>query len=385
MRVVVASERLGDLLTASEALAAIIGGWADVAPHDSLDGRAVSGGGRGMVEAIGAHRGGELHVTPAQDALGRDTLATMLVLGDGAGRTAYLDAGQVCGPAPDGVGDAWPALVRARTRGVGELLLAARRLDVDRVVIGLQDAAVPDLGIGLLAAVAGVSGPLDLAELTGADVLALARAAREQLAGITLQGTGDLHAPLLGLSGASVRAATTWGVGDSQAQHLELIAGRLVHEIRHQSPEPRDLLTGLPIRIDRRPGVGAGDGLGFGLGLLGATVTDAHEAVLNAVGFVDALDGADLLVAGVESIDAVSLHESTLPALVAAAAARGIPAVALAARGGLGRRETMAAGLSGAYAVYPTHQAWPPDADDLAQRLRLRAAAVARTWSPPWA
>ena len=387
MRVVVASEAFGDLLPAADVLAAVTAGWLDLAPADRVVARAVSGAGRGLIEAVAAHLGGRTHVVPAQDALGGPTLATVLVVDEPRGSTAYLEAGQVCGPQPLASASPGESLMRAGTRGLGALLLAARDLGVDRVVLGLDDAAVPDLGIGMLSALAGVSVPVDLAALadwTAQDVVGVAAAARATLRGVAVQGAGDLHAALLGLSGASVRAAASWGAGPDEAQELERTLGRLVDEIRRTVGEPRDLVTGLPVRIDRRPGVGAGSGVGFGLALVDATFTDGHECVLRAVGFDDAIEGADLLVGVVESIDAVALHESTLPALVGAAAARGIPAVAIAARGGLGRRETMAAGLSGAYAVYPAFQPWPPPADDVVERLRQRAAAVARTWSPPW-
>ena len=48
-----------------------------------------------------------------------------------------------------------------------------------------------------------------------------------------------------------------------------------------------------------------------------------------------------------------------------------------------GRRETMAAGYSGTYAVASSLATWPAFAADPARALAVRAESVARTWSPP--
>ncbi|MFZ1285979.1 MAG: glycerate kinase, partial [Candidatus Phosphoribacter sp.] len=76
------------------------------------------------------------------------------------------------------------------------------------------------------------------------------------------------------------------------------------------------------------------------------------------------------------------LAGSPVTVAAAAAAERGIPVVGICGRTEAGRRETMAAGFSGAYAVASSLGQWSAFAVDPAGALASRAEAVARTWSP---
>ncbi|HOI02805.1 MAG TPA: glycerate kinase, partial [Dermatophilaceae bacterium] len=78
-----------------------------------------------------------------------------------------------------------------------------------------------------------------------------------------------------------------------------------------------------------------------------------------------------------------TLRSSASAAVAHAAQEGGIPAIALCGRVEAGRRETMAAGYSGTYAVASSLATWPAFAADPARALAVRAESVARTWSPP--
>ncbi|MBP8880648.1 MAG: glycerate kinase [Dermatophilaceae bacterium] len=412
MRVLIAPQRFGDALSAVEAAEALASGWALAAPDDVIMTRPIAGAGAGMLAAIAAHRGGDLHVVSAVDALGSHTLATILLVsseqkgddrgtGFGSERTAYLDAGEVCGVPPTGGPPDYAgseAMVEATTWGLGQLILAARDVGATKVIVGLDDAAVLDLGAGMLAALAGCpehsdrpdrpdreSGGLrDDGSALPASLVELSDRARNALGNLRIHVAGDLHAPLLGLAGVSASTAPRWGASAAQAQDMERQLGEIVDLTRRALAEPTDLLTGQPVRIDRRPGVAAGAGLGFGFALLGATIGDGHDLVLSAVDIDTALDETDLVVSAIEILDPLALHLSAVPSLAAAAGARGIPVVTVAGMVSAGRRELMAAGLSGSYALASTPTAWLAAQRELPERLRHRSAAVARTWSPSW-
>jgi glycerate kinase len=188
--------------------------------------------------------------------------------------------------------------------------------------------------------------------------------------------------PLLGFQGASAVEAETRGATPQQAQALEIAFGRWTHLLGQQLPQPRDLVSGAPRRLDREPGAGAGGGLGYALLLLGARRVDGSDLVADLIGLSSLVREADLAVTGEGRFDWRSLRDS-VPAVVSARAmAAGIPAVVLAGQMTVGRREAMTAGLSGAYAVCDRSSDLRRVLADPAGTLEARAARVASTWSP---
>lgn len=384
VRVLVVPDRYAGLLTSAQAAEAIAAGWpAGGSRHDRVVARPTSDGGLGLLEAVEAARDGTTEMVVVADPWGRPVPATILLTGEGP-RTAYLEAAQVCGEQVRRPGD---DPLAASSRGLGELVLAAHALGPDRIVIGLTGAAVLDAGLGLVAALlpgehtqlgGGVGA---LGELVADEVIGV-REASAVLRGVELVGAGDLGQPLLGLAGVAATHGTELGLEPAQAQHAEGALGHAVALVRAELGEPTDLLTGLPLRLDRTPGAGAGAGLGFGLAVLGARLVDGPALALEEAGILDQVARADLVVTGCAVLGAAALHGSVVTALSAAAGAHGIPVVVIAGRVEAGRRETMAAGLSGAYAVADSLAQWPGFVANPLERLTARAEAVARTWSP---
>lgn len=384
VRVLIAAEGYAGLLGAPEAGVALADGWARGAPHDVVSTLPLTDGGAGFVAAVAAAVGGGVHVVTVADPWGRPTPATMLLGQDGA--TAYIEAAAVCGdqlrrPADD------PAA--ATSAGLGELLLAAARLRPNRIVVGLSGACVLDAGLGVVGELLPTTqgravlrgGAAALATL-GTEHLADLENAARRLAGVQIVGLGDLHQPLLGLAGVAATHGRSAGATAEQAQHIETALGHAVSMVRRSLPEPRNLLTGAALRLDRRPGCGAGAGLGFGLTLLGADLQDGADAGLAIIGADAALERADLVVTSCAVLGWEQLRAGAGAALAQLAQARGIPTIAVCGRVEAGRRETMAAGFAGTYAVASSLAASPPVAADPVAALAARAAAAARTWSP---
>ena len=299
-------------------------------------------------------------------------------------RTAYLEASQILGghtrrPTDD------PG--EATSRGLGSAILEAVAARAQRIVVGLTGALVLDAGFGLLAEIAGrprpemVGGALALSALTPDDDLTLTTA-RAHLGGARLVALGDLSQPLLGLQGVAATFGTAAGADPVQAQRIEAALGCAVDLARRARPEPADLISGAAVRVDRAPGAGAGAGIGFAFALLGAELLDGAAGTALELGLDDALDGVDLLVTGEAELGWESLRGGPVTTAAAAAARRGIPTVVVAGRVAAGRRETMAAGINGAYAVCASLAQWPGFAARPADALAERVAAVARTWSP---
>ncbi len=385
MRVVIAPRRFAGTLTAGEAAEAVARGWARAAPHDHLVVVPQSDGGPGFVDVLAAGLGGDVLAATVPDPLGCDVPATVLVVDDAQGRTAYVESTQAVGRDLVAAADRDPA--HTSSAGLGALLDLALSTDPTRLVVGVGDAATHDAGAGLLAGL-GLgdrsrlgAGGLALAEATTDDLTGLHRVG-ERFRGIDLVLATTAQLPLLGFKGASAVEAEDRGATAAQAQSLEAALGRWVDLVGRAHPAPTDLLTGAARRLDREPGAGAAGGIGYALYLLGARRVDAAVLVAEALDLPDRVREADLVVTGEGTYDWRSLQDSVPAAVSAIAMAAGVPAIVLAGQTSVGRREAMTAGFSATYPVADRLAGVAAALADPVGTLEARAARVAATWSP---
>jgi glycerate kinase len=385
VHVLIAPDCFTGTLTAPQAAAAMAEGWHRSAPHDELTLVPLSDGGPGFLDVLSSRLDGEMTAAVVSDPLGREVPAAILVVDEGGSRTAYIESAQAAGLhllAPD---ERDPT--RTTTYGVGELVLTALDLGASRIVVGLGGSGTNDAGAGLLAAL-GVgtherlaSGGLALAEVEAGDLRGLDEA-RARFRTVDLVVASDVDSPLLGLKGASAVFAEQKGASPEDAQRLEGALSHFASVVNRVRPPATDLLTGTAIRPEREDGAGAAGGMGYGLFLLGGRRVSGVDAVLEAVGFGDLVRGVDLVVTGEGSFDWQSLRGKVVVGVASAAAEVGTPAIVIAGQVLVGRREAMAVGLSGVYAVADRPDQVPAALADPARTLAGRAARVARTWSP---
>lgn len=385
MHVLLAPDCFTGTLTAPQAAAAMAEGWHTSAPHDELTLVPLSDGGPGFLDVLSTNLDGQMSAVVVSDPLGRDVPAAVLVVDEGAGRTAYIESAQAAGLhllAPD---ERDPA--RTTTYGVGQLILAALDLGATRIVVGLGGSGTNDAGAGVLAALGvgsrerlGVGG-LALESVEAADLAGLGQA-RARFRSVDLVVASDVDSPLLGLKGASAVFAAQKGASEEDAQRLENALGHFASLVSRVRPPATDLLTGTAIRPEREPGAGAAGGLGYALLLLGARRVSGVDSVLEAVRFDRLVAGADLVVTGEGSFDWQSLRGKVVVGVAAAAAAVGVPAIVIAGQALVGRREAMSVGLSGVYAVADRPDQVAAALADPSGTLAARVARVARTWSP---
>lgn len=391
MRVLLAPDSFGSALSPAEAAATLADGWRTGAPHDELDLCPLADGGPGFVETIRASLGGELVPVVVPGPLGEPVPAGVLVVPGAEAPTAYVEAAQAVGLALVPPQRRDPG--RTTSAGLGALLAAALDAGARRVVVGLGGSATNDGGAGALAAL-GLPDPRGVLAgggeaLTAAspDDLAGLADLRERWRDVELVVACDVDVPLLGLGGASAGFSPQKGATPEQAQRLE---AALAHFSRTAvgalGPDAHDdLLTGrsAATRLTAAPGAGAAGGLGFGLSLLGGRLVAGSALVADVVGLDARIAAADLVVTGEGRLDWQSLHGKVVAEVAARASRHAVPVVVVAGEVRLGRREQAAAGLAGAYAVADTPDAVARALADPATTLASRAAAVARTWSPP--
>lgn len=218
----------------------------------------VADGGEGTAEVFAAALGGEWRVAAASDPLGRPVRARYLVLGDG---TAVVEAAETIGLQLLAEDELDP--MRASSRGLGELLLAAVAEAGGPIVIGLGDTATVDGGAGLLEVVGD--------QLRDRELLALC----------------DVRNPLLGKRGAARAFGPQKGASREQVDELE---HRLVG-IERLRP------------YAEVPGAGAAGGLGAAIAALGGELHSGADVILERIGFRGLVHGVDLVITGEGTVD----------------------------------------------------------------------------------
>lgn len=385
MRVLICPDSFSGTLTAVQAAEAMATGWRASAPHDELTLAPLSDGDTGFLSVVEAAVGGVSVGLTVSDPLGREVPAVVLLSDHGGERTAYLEAGQAAGLHHLGADERNPCVTSSY--GVGQLLDAALSEGARRVVVGVGALAAHDGGAGLLAALGAgdatalAAGGAALADLTDEQIEGL-RSVRARTHDVEIVVATDSSLPLLGFHGASATSAEAKGATPEQAQFLESALGHFTEVVGRALPPRPDLLTGLPHRLEREPGAGAGGGLAYALYQLGGRRHPGVGLVLDAWRFAELLDRHDLVLTGEGCFDWASLRDSVVAGVCDAASRRGLPVVVLAGQVAVGRRETMSVGVAGAYGVVEAGLDVTTAMADPVGTLERRAARLAATWSP---
>lgn len=194
---------------------------------------------------------------------------------------------------------------------------------------------------------------------------------RATLAKLSLRALVTSDRPLLGFHGMSA------SLRDGRESDQAIAIASQEQEARWRSIAAtgdaiaaRGTLLG-PNRLSDAPGSGAAGGLAYCLAALGATLTRASDYLADAVGLSDAAGAADLVLTLGGPLTPSTLDTGIATTAARLAARHALPAVAITSELNVGRRDVMAAGLSG------THEG-EPGASGLADVVRR----VAQTWAP---
>jgi glycerate kinase len=268
-------------LTATEAAAAIARGLRN-AGFDDVRELPLADGGDGTLDALLAARGGSRRHARVTGPLGDRVDAEWGVL---AGGTAVVEMARASGLLlVEGRNDP----LRASTRGTGELIAAALRSGARDVIVAVGGSATTDGGLAALDALGWSLGRAEV--VVACDVTTRFLDAARQFA--PQKGASDAQVTLLGRRLA-----------------------RLADEYERR--------TGVDVR--ELPGSGAAGGLAGGLAAVGARLERGFDAVAEAVGFADALDGVTLVVTGEGRLDRTSFDGKVVGGVLEWAADAGVP------------------------------------------------------------
>ncbi|GBC92641.1 Glycerate 3-kinase [bacterium HR15] len=345
MRILIAPTAYKGTLSPLQACEAIAAGIRQVLPDAVLDMCPISDGGTGWLEAWrfhlsapdqtwlpSQHRGNlqaggvALKRTSVRDPLGRPIEAEYLV-GNGV---AILESAQACGLhllAPD---ERRP--LDASTEGVGDLLRAVDRPEIEVIWLGLGGSATTDGGTGALRALGFRFLQADGSTIpTGGRGLTVLEHIEPPtplpLQGKTLILCADVRNPLCGAEGAARVFAPQKGANPQQVALLDTGLYRLAGVLQRQ--------TGIDVAT--MPGTGAAGGLPAGfVAFWNTPIVSGIEWLLQHIGWRERLRNADLLITGEGQVDAQTLMGKGVGELVGQAAALGKPVCILAGRLGAG-------------------------------------------------
>jgi glycerate kinase len=311
VRALLCPASLKGVLSADAAAAALGRGFRSVGIE--ADELPVADGGEGTGEAIHAALRGEWREASVSDPLGRPVTAQWLVLEDGR---AVVEAAAAIGLPLLAPAERDP--LRASSRGLGELVLAALAERPSSLVVALGGTATVDGGSGLREVVSALPVPA----LALCDVRT------------SLRGAARLFGPQKGASSRDVA----------------------VLEVRLARMEELQPFAALP-------GSGAAGGLGAALAALGAELVPGAATVLDLLGFDERLAGCDLVVTGEGQVDATTVEGKAPGEVAARCAAAGVRCVVFGGR--------VLAAIPGAETVALSGDAARAEADLVALGCRL--------------
>lgn len=368
MKIVIAPDKFKGSLTAPQAAEAIATGLRRANPSAEIDLCPMADGGEGTVTALVAATGGRFvteRVTGPLPEMKVD--AAFGVLGDG--HTAVIEMAAASGLALLQPEDRNP--LNTTTFGTGELMLAAVRLGVERIILGIGGSATVDGGIGCAQACGlpvlledgqpvSPTEPLCGRDLPSVVLIKHGRGSPVERVGITV--ACDVTNPLFGPDGAAAVFGPQKGATPQQVRWLD------------------DALRNLATRTSKlaeahTPGAGAAGGLGFAmLAYFNATLASGSQIMIDATRLRDRLAGADLCITGEGRLDAQSLAGKAPIAVARLCRDLGVPCVALV--GSVGDGIDPACQPEGLRQIVPiSDPALPPDESFRRAPQLLEAAA----------
>jgi len=376
MKIVVAPDKFKGCVTAPDAARAMGAGLRRARADIEIDECPVADGGEGTVAALVAATGGRLESARVTGPLPEMKVdAAFGILGDRA--TAVIEMAAASGLALLRPQDRNP--LNTTTFGTGELLLAAERMGVRHIILGIGGSATTDAGIGCaqgagLTIVLENGQPVSPTEpLCGGDldsVILVKHARGSPIDHVRITVACDVTNPLYGPSGAACIFGPQKGATPQQVRELDDSLRRLAERLGKTTEAAT-------------PGSGAAGGLGFGmLAFFNATLRPGAQIVLDAVRLRERLRGADLCITGEGRLDVQSLSGKAPIAVARLCKELNVPCLALVGAIGEGADAARTQGLT-AYALIHDGTLTPAESMIRAEALLERSAERWLAERPP--
>lgn len=323
-KVVVASDSFKGCLSSAQVADAVGKGIHEVYPDCDVVKLAVADGGEGTMEALVTTMGGSIVKVQVQDPLGRLIPAEYAIVD---GTTAVIEMSRSSGLTL--LKEEERNTMLTSTFGTGQMVADALSKGCRRFIMGIGGSATNDAGTGMLEALGYRFMDAEGNVLEGrGESLGKIRYidASDAVAGLkdsNFIAACDVDSPFCGPKGAAYVYGPQKGATPEMVMELDegmLAFSRLVYKE-----------TGTDVMNIK--GAGAAGGLGGALkAFLDADLKKGADMVLDAIGFDQAIEDADLVITGEGKIDGQTLNGKLPSAVARRASGRNIPVMAICGR-----------------------------------------------------
>ena len=324
MKFVLAPDSFKESMTAKEVCQAMENGIRKVLPDAKIISVPMSDGGEGTMDSLIDATNGQKYAVKVTEPLGTPVTAHYGILGDQ--KTAIIEMAEASGLSYVPQDKRTPATIKKTTTfGTGELINAALKHDVTRVIIGLGGSSTNDGGSGLAQAI-GVNffdhndheitqklGGGDLKQITRIDTIDI----NPKIKKTKFLLASDVTNPLTGTNGASYVFGPQKGADQATAKELD-------ENLSHYAK-----IIGQ--NIAQTPGSGAAGGLGAGLlAFTHAKIYPGVKLVANEVHLAEKIKEADYVFTGEGGTDFQTQFGKTPYGVAQIAKKYDVPVISLA-------------------------------------------------------
>ena len=324
MKFVLAPDSFKESMTAKEVCQAMENGIRKVLPDAKIISVPMSDGGEGTMDSLIDATNGQKYAVKVTEPLGAPVTAHYGILGDQ--KTAIIEMAEASGLSYVPQDKRTPATIKKTTTfGTGELINAALKHDVTRVIIGLGGSSTNDGGSGMAQAI-GVKffdhndheitqklGGGDLKQITRIDTIDI----NPKIKKTKFLLASDVTNPLTGTNGASYVFGPQKGADQATAKELD-------ENLSHYAK-----IIGQ--NIAQTPGSGAAGGLGAGLlAFTHAKIYPGVKLVANEVHLAEKIKEADYVFTGEGGTDFQTQFGKTPYGVAQIAKKYDVPVISLA-------------------------------------------------------
>lgn len=385
MRVLVAPHHFDNLLTPDVVAEALVSGWRRAKPADQVISHPLSDGSLGFLNVVPGTQ--EILTTRYE---GRTQPVTVMRKSEPGSdwHTVYCYTDSFLG---DGITE--QTLFDGDSSAMGNLLGEIIDAGAQRIVVGAAYTPWHDGGAGLLHALATYFYPEEQTppirtnngELNPGTV-SLLKKVRQRIAHVTIVVASAREVPLRGLHGAGAELSENPGITAAMAQEVERRSNAFVSQVDKIEGEiAQTSLLGQPqsTLLSRRSFLGAGGGVAFMLGALGAKVFPGSWVVAEETNLNESIQHVDIVITGAGVIAGDELGDGVVADIAERASNEAIPVVVVGGQIDASRRQMFKVGIHAAYPVIDTPSGRPQitarsvtDTD-----IQARAERIAKTWS----
>lgn len=324
MKFVLAPDSFKESMTAKEVCQAMENGIRKVLPDAKIISVPMADGGEGTMDSLIDATNGQKYAIKVTEPLGTPVTAHYGILGDQ--KTAIIEMAEASGLSYVPQDKRTPATIKKTTTfGTGELINAALKHDVTRVIIGLGGSSTNDGGSGMAQAI-GVKffdhndheitqklGGGDLKQITRIDTIDI----NPKIKKTKFLLASDVTNPLTGTNGASYVFGPQKGADQATAKELD-------ENLSHYAK-----IIGQ--NIAQIPGSGAAGGLGAGLlAFTHAKIYPGVKLVANEVHLAEKIKEADYVFTGEGGTDFQTQFGKTPYGVAQIAKKYDVPVISLA-------------------------------------------------------